>query len=169
MARLERFGTGGVCDRRLYFMELADIASLPSDLSLEGRHFACAILLDGAANDVEAIGRFVVSLLEQGLVYACTWGPGCERVHDIIDEEVVGGGPDVPRFPFETMTTWHADESLDDALWFWLSNTFPDDKFFDSCTSSLVLSIGNAEWSARAREAVTDPTGFCRRVLEAES
>ncbi len=90
-------------------MELADPDSLPSDLSLEGRHFACAILLNGDSADTNAIGRLAVSLLEQGLVYACTWGPGCERVHDIIDEEIVGGRPEIPRFPIEVMTTWHTD------------------------------------------------------------
>jgi hypothetical protein len=169
MSQLERFGTGGIGDRHLYLVELATADALPTDLSLEGLHFACAILLDGNATNTDAIGRMAVSLLEQGLIYACTWGPGCERVHDNIDEELVGGGPEMPRFPLEVVTTWHANDSLDDALYYWLSITQPHDKYSESCTSSLVLSIGNAEWAACAREVVANPKGFCTGVLAAEA
>ena len=168
MSKLERFGTGGIGSRRLYLMELADVDALPSNLALEGRHFACAILMDADSMETDAIGRMSVSLLEQGLVYACTWGPGCKRVHDIIDEEVVGGGPVIPRFPLLVMTSWHSGETLDDALYFWLFNTTPHENLARSCRSSLVLSIGNRAWSVPARQAIWDPEGFRDRVLDAD-
>jgi hypothetical protein len=40
------------------------------------------------------------------------WGPDCEQTHDLIDEMVVADGSDPDRF---LMTSWHADETLDDA------------------------------------------------------
>ncbi len=127
------------------------------------------MLLDAESTDVETIGRLAVWLLDSGLVYACVWGPGCELVHDIIDEEIVGGGPIVPRYAIEIMTTWHDDTPLDDALRFWLSLAKPSDVFIESCRSSLVLVFGNPEWSARARQAVSDPSRFCREALQTDS
>jgi hypothetical protein len=47
------------------------------------------------------------------------------------------------------MTTWHVDESLEDALWFALHSTVPSSAYLDSTKSVIVVSIGDGGWSER--------------------
>jgi hypothetical protein len=164
MNGIERFGIGAVCDRDLSLLELTDLDSLPPTIALPSRHFACLVLLDAQGIEVGSIGRFAESLLSQGAVYVGIWGPDCERVHDIFDEEIVGRGPEVPRFDPGVMTTWHADEDLDDALWFLLEVSYPDDRFFETCGSALVITVGSPMWAAHVREALSDSKAFCRKI-----
>lgn len=166
MASLERFGAGGVCDRELSLLELPNLQSLPCDLAIAGPHFACLVLFDARGTDAEDISAFSESLLVQGAVYICAWGPDCERVHDIIDEVTVGEGPDIPRFSDGVMTTWHEEKDLDEALFYLLVCTYPDDEFSDTCRSALVVSVGNPDWTGRARKALEQPGDFIRKVTD---
>ena len=145
-------------------LELADLDSLSPTLALSSPHFACLVLIDAQGIEAGLISRFAESLLSQGAVYVCTWGPDCERVHDIFDEEIIGRGPEVPRFDTGVMTTWHADEDLDDALWFLLAVSYPDDSFFETCGSALVITVGSSTWAAHVREALSDSEAFCRKI-----
>ncbi len=70
---------------------------------------------DSEQESVGEISRVAEVLLGSGGVYFCTWGNGCERVHDIIEVD-----PD-PADDSVVMTTWHDDETLDEALWFFSS------------------------------------------------
>jgi hypothetical protein len=74
-------------------------------------------------SSVNAVSEFVLAALQQGMVYCCVWGPGCEGFHDIIDDIVVEDGLSERRVVGATpndviMTTWHANESLEEALEF---------------------------------------------------
>jgi hypothetical protein len=56
--------------------------------------------------------------LQLGCRYACFWGEACEEWHDLMDElalpvEEERGDPDTV-----VMTTWHAKEPLQEAMWF---------------------------------------------------
>ena len=69
---------------------------------------------------VEAIARWSIPL---GIFSAAFWGPQCEVAHDTFDEMDVilhidaGVAPEDQSF---VMTTWHADETLDETLdFFW--------------------------------------------------
>jgi hypothetical protein len=100
--------------------------------------------------------------LDAGAVYICSWGPDCERVHDIIDEEEVGPDPTVTTDSV-VMTTWHADESLADTLHFVLSFTVPDDAYAEGCGSTLAIAIGSAQWTTEIRDAFSRHGGGLRR------
>jgi hypothetical protein len=43
------------------------------------------------------------------------------------------------------MTTWHEKDSLDEALWFFLTTAWPDDAYSDNCKSSLAIVVGNSD------------------------
>jgi hypothetical protein len=61
--------------------------------------------------------RVAVQLVELGIKSACTWGIDCEDWHDTIDWvdiERTLGQDDPPVL----MTTWHASEPLEDAMWY---------------------------------------------------
>jgi len=64
------------------------------------------------------------------------------------------------------MTTWHAKESLDDALFFFLNSTCPDEYYEGSTKCSLAIVIGNKEWSTVVREALTQPREYSERVVK---
>jgi hypothetical protein len=63
------------------------------------------------------------------------------------------------------MTTWHAEESLEEATWFALNVAFPDDRFFDSCNAVVSICIGNPDWKAALEKALTNPRALAARVV----
>jgi hypothetical protein len=38
----------------------------------------------------QAVADFTLAALNQGMVYFCSWGPECERFHDIVDDVILG-------------------------------------------------------------------------------
>ena|ERR1700736_6744226 len=100
------------------------VAELPSFQALENCEFpakplAIFIAADSREVSTDEIARIAERLLQQGVRYVCVWGPDCERVHDIFDEMYVGKG-DEP-YKFDLMTTWHKNDSIGEALWFFLN------------------------------------------------
>jgi hypothetical protein len=82
-------------------------------------NFACLLAWDARDVSSDKVSEFIEPLLHAGACYFVCWGQDCERVHDIIDEMV-----SYPENSFSVpndsciMTTWHADETLEDALIF---------------------------------------------------
>lgn len=86
-------------------------------------------------------------IIKSGLAYLCTWGKECKKIHDIFDEEEVSLEIDNVVDPNDDnviITTWHNDESFKEALWYFLKNTLPTEKYYSECNFSLVLVIGNS-------------------------
>jgi hypothetical protein len=81
-------------------------------------------------------------LLDLGCVYLCAWGHDCERVHNVMDEMVVGSSPpETYRAP--VTTTWHARESLEETVDFFLQSANPNEDFepVGDC-HAVILTIG---------------------------
>ena len=93
----------------------------------------------------------------------CVWGPNCERVHDIFDEVHVGDGTTEPSFTF--MSTWHDDEPLEEAVWFFLQSAFPPDGEIAS-TSYLAITVGNPDWAATVDQALSNLAAFKAKMLD---
>jgi len=140
-----------------------------SNLNVPARHFVCLLVWDSEQESVDEISQVAQVLLGSGGVYFCTWGEGCEKVHDIIDEVSNAADPG-PADDSVVMTTWHDDETLDEALWFFLRCTHPDQPYEDSCGAAVAVLIGNdADRSSRIRYALTHPRKFSQEVVDAES
>lgn len=85
--------------------------------------------LDSAARKVILVAEALASedwrtavadwLIGIGCLYCIAWGEGCEAWHDSVDQANIGSsaGSAIPSHAF-VMTTWHAQESLADAMWF---------------------------------------------------
>ena len=109
--------------------------------------FALFVAMDASSLSVDEIVAFADYLIEQGVFWVSTWGPDCERVHDIFDEVDVGDGAE-ERKPV-VMTQWHAEEPLDEAtLLFWTAFA---DEGKPSGPARIALSIGSAEWCEALR------------------
>jgi hypothetical protein len=90
--------------------------------------------------------------LAQGLVAVAAWGPNCGEVETQFDEAIVGDGSAVETVDNVILTTSHADESLDEALEFFLDVLFPATDHASQCTtSSLRSAMSQPESNARSR------------------
>ncbi len=153
-------------ERRLFSIDLASANELPH-IDLPAAHFACYLAWDAHGVPADEVSAFVEPLLRAGASYFVCWGPDCERVHDIIDEIVSYPGNDfgVPEGSC-IMTTWHASESLRKALWFFLANSWPDERYQDSTRVGLAISVGSSAWAAEIAEALDHPREFVSRESE---
>lgn len=135
----------------------------PGQLTLPSMHFVALIAMDARTNSTYDLFEFGKTLLRQGAVYLCTWGPDSERVHDIFDE---ASQEVLPEETDETviMTTWHDSESLAEALYFGLRTTFPGRAYEPRCGTLLVVTIGNAAWSEQVDKWLADPEGSTAAV-----
>ena len=111
--------------RRLGFLNptrrevaLLNLSSIDAPLTLDPACFNCFCAVNAENLTVDAQINFCNRLWLLGCAYFAAWGPGCERLHDIMDEVALG---DTPYKNFRcVMTTWH-HEPLDEALDFFLT------------------------------------------------
>jgi hypothetical protein len=129
------------------------------------KHFSCFVAWDARFASTQDISSLARHLLDMGCVYFCCWGPDCERVHDIIDEEYLGDGTSINDDESTIMTSWHDKEPLDEALWFALNAAFPDDRFFEDARALIAICIGSPAWSSRIAQAFADPAAFSESHL----
>jgi hypothetical protein len=54
------------------------------------------------------------------------------------------------------MSTGHAGESLDEALWFALNVTSPSEEYESTCGSFVAITVANAEWDAQVQRRLSD-------------
>lgn len=122
--------------------------------SLPSPHFACLLACDARRWSDQIVLAAARYLLDRGLAYFCAWGPDCERVHDLVDDAILRRELDGPNYlqgdddKYPVMTTWHSEETLDDALSYLLVVAQPHEVYEATCKSRLAISIGNDEWGS---------------------
>jgi len=160
MANLERCSYDALMERNLFMLELVAPSALPGHIDVGSKYFGTLIAWDARAASQDEIASFLKTLIDAGCVSFVCWGPDCERVHDIADE----------CDPYKDndsviMTTWHADESIDDATWYFLNTMFAMTDFEHGFRSSLAISVGSEPWASAMRAALRDPRSFSDRAL----
>lgn len=144
-------------------MKHIDILSLPSINDLAGlvqrRHPNFLLLLAWNApemNQAKLIDLFR-PIVDRGLVYFCAWGDNCEAIHDAVEQ------CDIQKYQEDgraltpdsiLMTTWHARESLREALWFFKVCTLPAESFAPYACDRFAVAVGNPDWAAELERAV---------------
>jgi hypothetical protein len=126
------------------------LTELPARIRPLNAHFVLFLAVNGREVDTETIYSVSQKLLDKGMVYACVWGPDCESVHDSIDQTRFR------RKPEETdsnviVTTWHAEESIGEAVCFFLNCAWPADDYVHTCSDWIAAVIGNPAWEAEVR------------------
>ena len=122
--------------------------------------------LDATSASAGELARLASNLLAAGAVYVCAWGPDCERVHDVVGDAVLVQEPSQAT-ELHIMTTWHADQPIEDALCFLLRSAYPSDAYWESCRAELVVVAGLPGTTALVSEALTEPGAFVERVCAA--
>jgi hypothetical protein len=62
------------------------------------------------------------------------------------------------------MTTWHTDDSLEEALWFAVVSAYPAPPYHLDCTSRVCVAIGNPAWATQIASFLSDLNSLRRAV-----
>jgi hypothetical protein len=150
MDKLTIIEKDGPLNRSLHYLACDQVVDIPKYVSLLGKNFAPFLALDASKMDVNEISDIAEKLLSDGLAYVCVWGPNCEWVHDIFDSVYVGKGDGLSD-DMVFMSTWHSNEPLSEALWFFLYNTRIDESHNMECSNAVAVVVNNEEWSTRTQ------------------
>jgi hypothetical protein len=144
--------------KTIYLITCSSISDVSNQIGTVSKYFGLLLAIDARGLDVSPIFDVATQLLSRGLVYLCAWGPDCERVHDIFDEAIVGreleGTAPSEVFDGTVMTTWHSNESLEEALWFFVHSAFPAEAYASECRDWVIATIGNPEWGSEVRRSI---------------
>lgn len=127
------------------------------------KHFALFLALDARSVSNQDIGAAASRLFAKGLAYISVWGPDCSRVHDIFDEVEVGEGWQISPDSV-VMSAWHENESLEEALWFFVNNSSPDEVYESTCTAGVAVVLGNQDWALQISRWLSDLSMLNRAV-----
>jgi hypothetical protein len=86
-------------------------------------------------------------LVDRGLAYFCSWGNRCEEVHDAVDACVTAREQAIGPDDYVLMTTWHDDEPLEEALWFFNICAIPAEDHVLSNFDRFAVAVGNPGWA----------------------
>ena len=146
--------------RKLVLHHVKSLVDLPTILNSDGGYFVAMLVCDARNLSANVISTAARKLIDDGCAYFCCWGNDCERVHDIFDEEWVGNGfVDAPDDTI--MTTWHANETIEQFIEFSLLHTQPTTKFQNDCNAVIAIVIDDAERATTIQNAFANPDDFC--------
>ncbi|HMS84314.1 MAG TPA: hypothetical protein PKD12_11735 [Nitrospira sp.] len=159
-SRVQAHGRQKSSGREILSLAVPYIERLPQSLGSNSQHCVLFLAADATSLADDKLFSLVNWVVDQGAVYVCVWGPGCERVHDVIDETIVEASVKLGQMETDEtiiITTWYDDESLEEALWFVLNNAIPASAYFESCSAVVAVSIGNEQWGTRISAYFSDP------------
>lgn len=124
----------------------------------EDQHFVLFLAWDARTTPDEMVLVFARDLVRAGLSYIVTWGPDCERVHDIFDDADILENPASNEADTESvvMSTWHADQRLEEALWFAVNSAYPAPPYNAATVSTIAAVVANRLWAQTVEEYLAD-------------
>lgn len=144
----------GPLNRSIYSLRVErpdDLAQAVPPGDFTGKRFVLFLAWDARGLSAETIFTVAQALVRSGLSYIVSWGPDCERVHDIFDDA------DILEDPASViMSTWHEADSLEEALWFALHSAYPAPPYEATTTSVVAAIIGNDGWAQAVETYLAD-------------
>lgn len=144
-------------DRELILYSLATSADVPAAFDSKGRYFVTMLVWDAKNATDDEITTLSRKLIDAGCAYLCCWGTNCERVHDLFDSEWIANVFD-DHSDDTIMTTWHADDTLDEFINFSLVHTEPTNKYQNDCRSVVALVIDDADHASKIQNVFANPS-----------
>jgi len=77
-------------------------------------------------------------------------------VHDTVDRCVVERELDAGESDYLLMTTWHADESLEETLWFFNTLAIPAESHVIENLDRFAVAIGNPKWAQQMERYLSE-------------
>jgi hypothetical protein len=133
--------------KSFYLCAVDSLDVLPGAVGPRSENFRFLLAINASGLSNEFIFQTAEKLIEMGIVYLCAWGPDCERVQDDFDEANISGVRHI-------MTSWHANQTLEEAIAFFVGCAYPSDEFADKCQHWIVASVGNSERSGVVRAEI---------------
>jgi hypothetical protein len=139
-------------------IELAEL-KWPTTLDLPTKRFRLFVAADVTELSADALADFGQSALRSGMVYFCAWGHDCEKFHDIVDEVIAKDDAGERMFAGPTakdtvMTTWHDNETLEEALDYFITLALPTEGLVSNSSYRVAISVGNPAWAAKAKQSL---------------
>lgn len=126
--------------RHVWVIGATGIADWPAAPPWTCAHFGLLIVAEHVV-DIEQLAELA---LAQGLVFACAWGPGCSMIEDDFDEVIVGHETAATTEANVVLTTSHADESLGEALDFFLDAALAAPAYVARCEAWVVFALDSS-------------------------
>jgi len=123
--------------REVWLREASRVEDWPRELPWTSAGFGLLFAADHAV-DATAIAEDAVA---RGVAFVCAWGPGCAMVEEAFDEAIVGSGREETKHDV-VLTTSHAEESLEEALEFFLDAATPSRDRAKDCQAWCILALG---------------------------
>ena len=137
--------------RDVFLISLSSWDDWPRQLQLPSRHYCLLIVGDARGVPDDTLSDIAGLALDGGCVYVCAWGPDCGRVETCFDSKCAE--TESARDSPVVFTVSHPGETLDDALEYLTGTAFPHAAFADTCRSSLVAVVGNADWARQVLDS----------------
>jgi hypothetical protein len=133
------------------------VLNWPPALEIPSKRFRLFVTADATGVNAATISDFALAALNRGMVYFCAWGPDCERLHDLVDEVLVEDDIGERKFAGPQsgdviMTTWHANESIEEAIGFFAACAVPTDGFVTDSDYRVVVCVANEVWATEANK-----------------
>jgi hypothetical protein len=145
---IEKINSKDFFGREIFFISVSSIEDFNFENIPKISKYFTLFISNNSELDVDLYFDKAKDFIKSGLAYMCAWGNKNELIHDLFDEasvmlEVDG---EIKRDENDNvvMTTSHQDESIKEALEYFLMNTSPTDKYYDDCKTALVLVVGNS-------------------------
>jgi len=151
---MEELGVSRVGGRPINMFRLTDWAWVYPRRS----PFILFVAASASRDDEVEIRRFSEDAVDSGCAYVCTWGTNCELVHDLFDLASIAAD----RF---VMSSWHNDDSLAEAVYFALTDAWPDDNQFPNAAEAAVILAVEEQWIGEVRRLLTDQEELARHVV----
>ena len=137
-------------EKVIYLCPSDTIENVADKTAPSSANFGLLVAMNAQNVTDESILKGAKKLLSKGLACLCAWGPDCKRVHNLFDiaaQEINDklSGDDA------IMTTWQPDESIEEALWFFIHCEFVTEKFTKTCKDWIIAPIANSEWEQLIR------------------
>lgn len=138
---LRRLGRSPTSGWEVYSLHASGPNELPGQLQLPSEKFVYLLAWNASRATIATMRGVAEKLLGSGCVYFCCWGENCEKVHDVVDDVVVGDGSS-DSASANIMTTWHSNEEIAEVTDFFLDTACPADSYLALCSTAVAVVIG---------------------------
>ncbi len=132
---------------RVRVLSIESINELADHLPYRHRYFTLLLAWDAPEIDQLHLIDLFRPLVDRGLAYFCAWGSHCEAVHDAVDSCVVETELQAGEADYLLMTTWHANEPLEEATWFFRMLAIPSENHVFVDFDRFAVAVGNPDWA----------------------
>jgi len=144
---IRKIGIKDIHDREFWFVHLDSFTEPFSSRTTPFKKFELFLAADATQDSDNVLCRFAKRLFEAGAVSFNVWGPGIARLDRAFENVLTDPKTYIPGDSHLIMTNDLSNESLDEALWFSLSNHWVSDAFDEQCDAVVGLVVSQQAWA----------------------